>query len=75
MRSRPLVLQWQTGWVDAAKPSLASLGHRVYRPGILTGLAATGSPEVCVFSFRDKTGGANRMASDNQEKETDLYVR
>ena len=27
------------------------------------------------FGARRKTGGANRMASDNTAKETDLYVR
>jgi hypothetical protein len=66
-----------------AKPEVISLlplplapqGMTRYRPPILKGLAAAGFPAGCLFSFRAKTGGANRLACENHAKETDLNVR
>jgi hypothetical protein len=57
---------------------LASPRQSVYRPAIpCDGTWTPGFPgQDAVFNTdHPKTGGANRMASDNQEKETDLYVR
>jgi len=56
------------GGVEGGPVSLASPGQCVYRPPILKGPTAAGFPEGCVFPFRAKTGGANRMASENTRK-------